>query len=98
MKHVTAEVPGERRRHELIAQWVTGLEESLAYHEGVVLDKLTTTRKGTQWQLVVTGRRMGKPLVAFFTCPDIHECYNAMAQAMRQKRIDWRADKFAKSQ
>jgi hypothetical protein len=90
-------VAGQSPRQELMGQWVIGLEESLAYHQSVVLDMVRIARKGDRWLLIVSGRKAAKPIVAYYECSGIPECYEALAQAVKHNKVDWRADKYARN-
>jgi hypothetical protein len=91
-------VAGQTPRQELVGQWVLGLEESLAYHQSVVLVMVRLARKGNRWLLIVAGTRAGKHIVAYYECGSIPECYEALVTAVKHNKVDWRADKYSRSQ
>lgn len=82
-----------------LALWLTGLDQSLAYHEGVCLDSITLKRDSAGWQLRIQGRRYAKGggtdhVVVWQEGASFYDCLDLFAQAIKRKEVRWREDKY----
>lgn len=82
-----------------LAVWLTGIEESLAWHAGVCLDCLDLRRDEQGWKLRVQGRRsLGKKkaqnVVAWVHTETLYDCLWLFASQVKHAEVKWRTDKY----
>lgn len=89
---------GNREQVQL-ALWLTGIEESLAWHERVVLDCLNVRRRDGVWVLRVQARRWakgepGEALVAWADGATLYYALWLFARQVARGEVRWKSDKY----
>ena len=88
------------QKHEwLLMFWVSTLEHTLAWFEGMVLTFWSVKRMEDQWRLTLKAERRipGKPpeyRVAFYVAEGMFECFGALAYGIKHGNIRWMEDKY----
>ena len=84
-----------------LALWLTGLDQSVAYWEQVVVDAVAINRREDGWALRVSGRRYAgvdatEYVVAWQEGASFYDCLDLFASAIRRREVRWREDKYPK--
>lgn len=82
-----------------LIKWIMGLDESIAWFEGMVLTAFYLQRKGRTFVLKVLGYRQKgtgpkQHLIAYFDGGSPLECFNQFAHLTKYHRIRWYVDRY----
>lgn len=78
-------------------EFVLGMEEELAFFEGVVLTGYSLTKKAHTWLLIVRVKDRGKAMVGFFEAEEQVDCFRLLwVKIHKRTALKWQVDKFAR--
>ena len=82
-----------------LALWLTGIEESMAWHERIVLDCLDLRRDESKWRIRVQGRRFangkaGKAIVAWTDGASFYDALWKLSRDVARGEVVWKEDKY----
>lgn len=75
-------------------RFVISMDESLAWHTGMVLNSLKFKRSRGGWLLVVQAQRGKQHLVTFVWGADQSDALRRFIQLWKGRNIDWKEDKY----
>lgn len=82
-----------------LALWLTGLDESLAWYEGIVLDCFDLRRREDSFSLRIQGRRFahgkaGEAVVAWADGATFYDALFKFSRDVARGEVRWRGDKY----
>lgn len=79
-----------------LGQFMTDIEQQIAWLTGYTLRGLNLTERGDGWLIVLKLRKGGKPVVAFIGGDSVIECWRNLWLVLYKDKLKVRPDMFAK--